>query len=85
VCFDSKDKVLEIKKRRVFIQSKVYCMSSFNIKEIATEIKKQTQEYLVTENVRTKEQMQAYYDVKDKSQKLKERGFRLETSAFRTD
>jgi hypothetical protein len=60
-------------------------MSSFNIKEIATEIKKQTQEYLVTENVRTKEQMQAYYDVKDKSQKLKERGFRLETSAFRTD
>jgi hypothetical protein len=60
-----------VKKRRVFIPSKVYCMSSFNIKEIVGEMKKQTIEYLVTENVRSKDQMQAYYDVKDNFQKLK--------------
>lgn len=62
-------------------------MSSYNIKEIIEGVKKYQIEYLVITNVRSKAQLKAYEDVREYYKSLKSlrtKGFRVETSAFRT-
>lgn len=84
VCFDSRENVMTVRKKRIFMKSDVFSMANNNIKEIIEEVKKNPHEYLVTDNVQTKRQMKAYSEVKDTFVELKSHFFRFETSAFNT-
>lgn len=71
-----------IRKKKIFNSSEYYWYSSSNIKEIIEEIKKLQLEYLVTNTVSVEEQMDAFYEARDKFRDLKKKSVRIKTSAF---
>lgn len=84
ICFDSRENVHIVRQKRLFIKSDIFWIANSNMKEIIECMKKQPHEYLVTDNVRTKKQMQAYSEVRQTFLELKSSFFRLETSPFST-
>jgi len=84
ICFDTKENVMMVRKKHMFVRNSIFAMANSNIKEIIEDIKKQPRESLVTGNVYTTRQMKAYSEIKDTFVELKSHFFRYETSAFHT-